>query len=95
MGNLVDNLKKYFESNSDEQIFKDWNSVEQHDEVGPTVSEFLTNITDFQMKILDPDECFTNFINENLNPNFTSGFFIPNKFQCHGKSSLFFSKISI
>ena len=43
MGNLVENLKKYFEETPKEKQLADWDSLKHLDNVGPTVEEFLQN----------------------------------------------------
>ena len=43
MGNLVENLKKYFEETPKEKQLADWESLKRLDNVGPTVEEFLRN----------------------------------------------------
>lgn len=39
--NLVEELKNYFETTSEETILEDWKSCETYDSIGPTVDEFL------------------------------------------------------
>ncbi len=42
MENLVENLKKYFETTSREQVLKDWEETKEFDQVGPTMDDFLS-----------------------------------------------------
>lgn len=39
--NILNNLKDYFDTTPIEQIKKDWDELEEYDNIGPTVEEFL------------------------------------------------------
>ena len=41
MSTVLESLKLYFESNSREQIEKDWAECDKFKKVGPTVDEFI------------------------------------------------------
>jgi hypothetical protein len=41
MDNFLDELKKYFETTSPEQIDADWKKSEEFDKIGPTMNEFI------------------------------------------------------
>jgi len=41
MGNLLEDLKKYYTETSEEQIKKDWAKSEKYDQVGITVDDFI------------------------------------------------------
>ncbi|MGM0579760.1 MAG: hypothetical protein ACQETL_03715 [Bacteroidota bacterium] len=75
MSNLLENIKEYFNSNSREQILRDWNSTKSADEVGPTVAEYLDELKNIKGTILEPDEGYNFTTSESLNPEFNSGFF--------------------
>jgi hypothetical protein len=38
---FLDELKKYYETTSPEQIQADWKKSEEFDKIGPTINEFL------------------------------------------------------
>lgn len=45
MGSLLENLKRYFEENTEEQIQKDWDDTAKYDEVNsPLVEDFVNNL---------------------------------------------------
>lgn len=81
MKNFVEELKSYFASTSKEELLAEWKLSEHLNEIGPGVLEFVENslsskyILKFDIKIKDPDsELIEN--ENNLNPNFNSGFLI-------------------
>ena len=41
MNNFLVELKKYFESTTQEKILEDWSKSEEFDEIGPSVEEFF------------------------------------------------------
>lgn len=43
MGNLVENLEKYFNETPLEQVIKDWEATAKFENVGPTLEEFMNN----------------------------------------------------
>lgn len=67
----------YFENTPKEKVLEDWVKSEALDEVGPTMEEFLTHTSKyFETNINDPVESNINFKSTNMNPEFSSGFFI-------------------
>lgn len=64
MGNFLEDLKRYFERNSREQILEDWAKTEEYDQTEILVSTFL-NIYAVQS---------TKNIISKYNSNFNSGF---------------------
>lgn len=47
MGKLLEELKNYLNTASPEQLEKDWEFIEQFDNCGPTVEEFIKNYEHF------------------------------------------------
>ncbi len=45
MKNLVEELKRYFETTPQDKILEDWAKTEKYDKVGPTCDEFLKSYT--------------------------------------------------
>ena len=75
MSNLLENIKEYFNSNSREEVLRDWNSTKSADDVGPNVAEYLDELKNIKGTILEPDEGYNFSTNEILNPELNSGFF--------------------
>lgn len=74
--NFFEELKKYFQNTPREQILEDWARTEKFDELGPTVEEFITNTQQYhKVRLEDPLDTEVHFSNDNLSPEFTSGFF--------------------
>ncbi|MCB0514467.1 MAG: hypothetical protein R2798_00215 [Chitinophagales bacterium] len=94
MESIVEKLKKYFETTSDEQVLKDWEKTKEFDEVGPIMDDFL-NQTNwyFKIKIDDPMMGYNHIIN-NYSPKFSSGFFLIN-LKKYATSSIFNCKLSV
>jgi hypothetical protein len=76
MSTILESLKLYFQSNSSEQIEKDWAESEKYDKIGPKIEDFL-----HQSKLFYEIEtrnsyweysCLKQIIK---NPKFTSDFF--------------------
>ena len=75
MENIVEKLKKYFETTSDEQVLKDWERTKEFDQIKPIMDDFL-NRTNWHFKIkLDDPMIGQNLIINNYSPKFSSGFF--------------------
>ena len=76
MENFLDELKKYFETTSQDKILEDWAKSAEFDKIGPTVEEFLQHsrqyVVESQAPIVD-----ANTIMNNLSQKFNSGFFLP------------------
>jgi hypothetical protein len=60
--NFLEELKKYFKETSREQVLLDWEKSKESDNVGVTVSEFLS----FQRPFVSYDEFENKFITEEL-----------------------------
>lgn len=76
MENIVEKLKKYFETTSQEQVLKEWEKTKDFDQIGPTMDDFL-NQTDWHFKIkLDDPVLGQSLIVKNYSPKFSSGFFL-------------------
>lgn len=50
MGKLVENLKLYLESATEEQLAKDWNELKKYNEVGPYVDTYMQTFVYLQQK---------------------------------------------
>lgn len=55
--NFFEELKRYFENTSDEQIFKGWKECEKFDNIGPTVDEFFSYAAPYYQTILENPRC--------------------------------------
>jgi hypothetical protein len=78
MESIVEKLKKYFESTSNEQVLKDWEKTKEFDEIGPIMDDFLSHTNwHFKIKFEDPIIGHNLIIND-YSPKFSSGFFITN-----------------
>lgn len=75
--NFFEELKNYFENTPKEKVFENWAKSKELDEVGPTIEEFLTHTSKYiQTNINDPIESNIHFKGNDINPEFSSGFFI-------------------
>ena len=77
MNNFFEDLKKYFETTSGEEVLKDWAKSEEFDKIGLTVKEFSENSQKYYTTVTSSNPTFgnlQNIINE-YSPKFTSGFF--------------------
>lgn len=76
MGNLIDGLRKYFETNSREQILSDWDKTKMFDEIGPKMDDFLIH-SEIQYRFNLKEPRFKNDFHFNsYDPKFTSGFLL-------------------
>lgn len=48
MGKLLESLKIYLESATEEQLAKDWNELKKYNEVGPYVDTYIQTILDYK-----------------------------------------------
>ncbi|MDP3441815.1 MAG: hypothetical protein Q8T08_03050 [Ignavibacteria bacterium] len=75
MNNFLEELKKYFEATPQDKILEDWAKSADHDNVGPTIEEFIKNSKYYHVYSNAPNAgCIQPEIN-NLNPKYSSGFF--------------------
>lgn len=74
MKELLEELKKFLETATPEELERAWNEVEQFKDVGPTVSEFVSAALNFCNPVGTLQE---SKISNNNNPEYTSGFFNP------------------
>ena len=49
MDSILEQLKNYFENASPEQLKKDWDELSEWNKVGPTVDEYLEDVTCFKI----------------------------------------------
>lgn len=79
MKSIVERLKSYFDSTSNEEIQRTWDSTEEFDYINsPSVKVFLDSASCINnTDLTPPPEEFEieNFINNLKSPNFTSDFF--------------------
>ena len=73
MNNFFNELKNYFETTSQEKILTDWAKSEHFDQIGPSIDDFLSNSQYYHVFSKEP---INGFSQNNLNPKYTSGFFI-------------------
>ena len=75
MNNLIEDLKKYFETTPREKVLENWAKSELFDEIGPTMDEFL-QVTNRHFKVKSEDPIVGCEINKNeFGLKFSSGFF--------------------
>ncbi len=78
MGNMLEELKKYFETTPREKVLEDWAKTEAFDQVGPTMDEFLTQ-TRLYYQVYSSDPLQGYLINNiEYSPKYSSGFFLSN-----------------
>jgi len=86
MSNFFEKLKTYFEETPHDKVLDDWNKTEVLNDGGPTVEEFIANShLCYSYFCESEDHQFTSFNKNNLNPNFSSGFFLLINKINHGK----------
>lgn len=77
MNNFFEDLKKYFAETPKNEILEVWAKSAEMDNIGVSVDEFLINSKhQYYMYSNDPDINCLGYLTDNLNPKFTSGFFI-------------------
>jgi hypothetical protein len=74
MNNFFEDLKKYFETTSQEKILEDWSKSEEFDKIGPTVEEFLINSQHYSVLSKDPLSGFLQNIYKQPKPEVLFGF---------------------
>lgn len=74
MNDFLENLRHYFENNSQEKILEDWAKTEEFDQVGVLVEDFLDSILKYQPSpvVVIANENITN----SYSPKFSSGFLL-------------------
>lgn len=88
--NFFEELKRYFENTSNEQIFKGWKESEEFDNIGPTVEDFLSFANPYYQTLLEDPLSSGKILNcNNLSSEFTSGFFLIFKYDPNAKSCVF------
>lgn len=76
MGNLLENLKRYFETTPREEVLEDWEKTKAYDAVGITVSELLCSWYEFTLPKCNGKE--NKRISNVYYPKNSSGFFMKN-----------------
>ena len=76
MGNLVERLREYFAETPKNEILKSWEKSLISDSVGPTVVEYFENIKYWQLKGHEPISTNFSYETNDINPEYTSGFFL-------------------
>ena len=90
MSNFLEGLKHYFENTPKEKILEDWAKTAEFEGVGITLEELLPKLEYSYVLSNELDVGSSQRINNNFNPEFSSGFFIFVTFNNHlkyGKSS--------
>ena len=98
INSVAENLRKYFENTSREQIERDWVATQKFDEIGPTVTEFLSENALFSTFALPESywEFDFSFLNKIENPKVTSDFFFTLGriiIQKYGQSNVFIREL--
>ena len=95
MNNLIEDLKKYFETTPREKVLEDWAKSEYFDKIGPTMDDFL-DVTNKYFKVESEDPIVGCEINKNdFSLKFSSGFFFTLKKYEYATCCVFFRKLSI
>lgn len=77
MSNFFEDLKKYFSETPKNEILEVWTKSAELDSIGVSVDEFLLNSHhQYYVYSSDPNITCLGYLTDNLNPKFTSGFFI-------------------
>ncbi len=78
MNNFFEEMKAYLENTPHSEIEKTWAKYNISDnKVGPTMEAFLKEAMLYQCRSREPHKNLQNLTNNNLSPNYTSGFFLP------------------
>ena len=89
MKNFYDKLKEYLENTPQDVILSDWAKSASDDAVGPTFEEFFENSIKYEMYNNIPKQGYQQFLANDLDPKFSSGFFLINKSTIKCKMHLF------
>lgn len=78
MNTLLEQIAKYFETRSDEEIFRDWKSLEKYSSVGISVDDFIEHVkqTSSIEEFIFRWQNEQNFKNKIESPAFLSDFFL-------------------
>ena len=49
MSKIVEQLRKYFEEATQEELDKEWEELKHWNEIGPTVDEYLENLKKYDL----------------------------------------------
>lgn len=90
MSNFYEQLKQYFENTPQNQVLEDWAKSKEFDNIGPSVEEFITYSQQYNTYTNNSNNWCKQNINEQLSPNFTSGFFINTNLSVNAKSRFFY-----
>lgn len=74
MKELLEELKKFLATATQEKLERAWNEVEQFKDVGPSFTEFVSSGLNFSNPVGTLQE---SKISNNNNPEYASGFFNP------------------
>jgi hypothetical protein len=90
---FYEELKKYFETTSQNKVLEDWAKSKEFDKIGPTVEEFVRSSQFYHAYSNDPNDWCLQNIDKHLSPSYTSGFFNNFNHVKNAKSSLFYCNI--
>lgn len=76
MNDFLEDLKKYFENTPEEEVLRLWEKSAELDSIGVTMSDFLRNLNRYHFTFTPPNPEIKNRFETNINPKFTSGFFL-------------------
>lgn len=89
MNNFFEELKKYLELTPQNKILEDWAKSAGHDDVGPTVEEFLRDSQYYNVYSKVPNEGCLQPTIDDISPKYSSGFFLINNYSLYAKCSFF------
>jgi len=92
---MLEELIKYFEMTSQDEILKDWDKSAYFDTLGPTVEEFLKSTPLNYVISTPPILPGYQMIKNNYSPEFSSGFFNSIIYSQYAKSSVYDNQLSI
>lgn len=89
MSNLLEGLKKYFETNSRDVVKEAWAQTKEFENIGPAFEDFYNFTKGLMFKRKLPNDLIINS-NQNINPKFSSDFFLTTKFKTYATSCIFY-----
>ena len=92
MKDFLKELEAYLANTPTDKILEDWAKTEEWDLVGIRADQFLISTGNYNFCSSPPD--FVK-IDANLNPEYTSGFFLNDNWVCNERSSIFTLRLQI
>lgn len=88
-GNFLEELKEFFQTTPKDVILNEWAKTEEFDEIKPTVEDFISSSeVHYKIHLDNPIDSGVHFSNNNLSPEFSSGFLFLKNSNSNAKSSI-------